>query len=387
VTSFGFGYDFKSVMHYALDSFAVDSTKPVMIPKDPSITQAGAEELSALDIRKLRRGYHCESSTEIRCGGNKFSGTGGPLTGATVTGTDSCQTVLSTEKGKAIRLNASPQFGGTCDTDFLEVRLGKKRTGKVLHKFCKDTPLVSSKQINADSLFLTWKKTTSSMTGTWSTVSDPCSCQKLQLTGSFQGRFDGVWTREANFGAKSSYSKDEIVPGIGKVYLYYYYFSDKETRSESWNIFNQKGEAQFFYSNKLTDLTCGEDLTSGWQRIVGNGFVDDPGATVKCLDPTTTPGPTTTPATTAARTTPPKTTANAKQTTAPGTGTTTGKCKPCENVKEGPLKGKYTLKLQNTNTDCPDGCVYSREGDQDDYCLQPNGLYATDDLPASSCGL
>ena len=52
--------------------------------------------------------------------------------------------------------------------------------------------------------------------------------------------------------------------------------------------------------------------------------VDDPGATVKCLDPTTTPGPTTTPATTAARTTPPKTTANAKQTTAPGTGTTTG---------------------------------------------------------------
>ena len=46
-------------------SFAVDSTKPVMIPKDPSITQAGAEELSALDIRKLRRGYHCESSTEV----------------------------------------------------------------------------------------------------------------------------------------------------------------------------------------------------------------------------------------------------------------------------------------------------------------------------------
>ena len=43
----------------------MDSTKPVMIPKDPSITQAGAEELSALDIRKLRRGYHCESSTEV----------------------------------------------------------------------------------------------------------------------------------------------------------------------------------------------------------------------------------------------------------------------------------------------------------------------------------
>ena len=37
---------------------------------------------------------------------------------------------------------------------------------------------------------------------------DPCSCQKVELTGSKDGTFDGVWTKEAeDYGGKAAYAK------------------------------------------------------------------------------------------------------------------------------------------------------------------------------------
>ena len=54
VDACGEGYDFTSVMHYSLKSFAIDSSQNTVTPKDSSITSAGNTELSAGDIKKLQ---------------------------------------------------------------------------------------------------------------------------------------------------------------------------------------------------------------------------------------------------------------------------------------------------------------------------------------------
>lgn len=54
VDACGEGYDFTSVMHYSLRSFAIDGSQNVMTPLDSSITSAGNTELSAKDKVKLQ---------------------------------------------------------------------------------------------------------------------------------------------------------------------------------------------------------------------------------------------------------------------------------------------------------------------------------------------
>ena len=50
----GEAYDFTSIMHYRLNSFAIDSSQNVMTPLDPTILAAGNTELSAGDKKKLQ---------------------------------------------------------------------------------------------------------------------------------------------------------------------------------------------------------------------------------------------------------------------------------------------------------------------------------------------
>ena len=47
-------YDFTSVMHYRLNSFAIDYSQNTITPLDSSITSAGNTELSAKDKVKLQ---------------------------------------------------------------------------------------------------------------------------------------------------------------------------------------------------------------------------------------------------------------------------------------------------------------------------------------------
>ena len=54
VDACGEGYDFTSVMHYSLKSFAIDFNQNTVTPKDSSITEAGNTQLSAGDIKKLQ---------------------------------------------------------------------------------------------------------------------------------------------------------------------------------------------------------------------------------------------------------------------------------------------------------------------------------------------
>ena len=54
VDACGEGYDFTSVMHYSLKSFAIDYSQNTVTPRDSSITEAGNTQLSAGDIKKLQ---------------------------------------------------------------------------------------------------------------------------------------------------------------------------------------------------------------------------------------------------------------------------------------------------------------------------------------------
>ena len=54
VDACGEGYDFSSVMHYSLKSFAIDVDQNTVTPKDSSITAAGNTQLSEGDIKKLQ---------------------------------------------------------------------------------------------------------------------------------------------------------------------------------------------------------------------------------------------------------------------------------------------------------------------------------------------
>ena len=54
VDACGEGYDFTSVMHYSLKSFAIDYNQNTVTPKDSSITEAGNTQLSAGDVKKLQ---------------------------------------------------------------------------------------------------------------------------------------------------------------------------------------------------------------------------------------------------------------------------------------------------------------------------------------------
>merc|ERR1719348_1701453 len=54
------GYDYTSIMHYGLTSFAIDSSQWVMTPVDTSVTSTGNSVLSALDIAKMECLYYCD---------------------------------------------------------------------------------------------------------------------------------------------------------------------------------------------------------------------------------------------------------------------------------------------------------------------------------------
>ena len=66
------GYDYTSIMHYSLTSFAINSAQNVMNPTDTSVTSTGNSVLSALDIQKIQCLYFCDGTNHATCGGHKF---------------------------------------------------------------------------------------------------------------------------------------------------------------------------------------------------------------------------------------------------------------------------------------------------------------------------
>jgi len=259
VTAFGIGYDYKSVMHYGLKSFAVDSSINVMTPTDASVGEddIGGDELSAMDIQKLNRGYFCENSNTKKCGGNIFSATGGTITGETVSGTTTCEYVIRTENGKGIQLNLNLQFAGTCETDYLEVRFGSKKA-PLFKKYCKDTSFpTDGLKINANMLYLNWVKTTSTLEGQWLTFVEPCKCDRTKLLNMGGQWVNSIWLNHtANYDGKPVYVYD--YEGT----IYYLYWISTNNR---WNVGGKIGDTSFYMNNELA-YNCPEELSSDWNK-------------------------------------------------------------------------------------------------------------------------
>merc|ERR1712172_268820 len=100
VEDFGVGYDKDSIMHYGITLFAIDDTKPVLIPKDSSITSLGGYELTDMDVLKLQKAYGCNGA----CGGWAKSEKGGDLDGKSSDNESPCEWILETSPGKGIEI-------------------------------------------------------------------------------------------------------------------------------------------------------------------------------------------------------------------------------------------------------------------------------------------
>ena len=59
-------YDYGSIMHYALNAFAIDRSKWTMIPKIATTAEIGQRKhLSKIDIFKLNKLYNCSEYSII----------------------------------------------------------------------------------------------------------------------------------------------------------------------------------------------------------------------------------------------------------------------------------------------------------------------------------
>lgn len=58
VTTFGYGYDFASIMHYRATAFGINNTVTI-VSRQPGIPFGNAQELSPLDAAKVNALYEC----------------------------------------------------------------------------------------------------------------------------------------------------------------------------------------------------------------------------------------------------------------------------------------------------------------------------------------
>merc|ERR1719505_441681 len=132
VDACGEGYDFTSVMHYSLKSFAIDYSQNTVTPKDSSITEAGNTQLSTGDIKKLQCMYNCDGTTYNGCGGHVY-GDEGTLDALD---DDKCQWMIRVEDGFAVEISVIT-FDVDCSNK-LEMYEGSDSTGGEIGKFCND---------------------------------------------------------------------------------------------------------------------------------------------------------------------------------------------------------------------------------------------------------
>merc|ERR1712013_116260 len=177
VDACGEGYDFTSVMHYSLKSFAIDYSQNTVTPKDSSITEAGNTQLSAGDIKKLQCMYNCDGTTYNGCGGHVY-GDEGTLDALD---DDKCQWMIRVEDGFAVEISVIT-FDVDCSNK-LEMYEGSDSTGGEIGKFCNDnTPGLLTSQTS--SVYINWNNPGSNkFKATWKKVPIVC-CNSVRMESS-----------------------------------------------------------------------------------------------------------------------------------------------------------------------------------------------------------
>jgi len=170
VPDFGIGYDFKSVMHLGLKSFAIDPKERTLtsltgLPKDMYV---GRSQLSEKDILKLNKAYSCNSI------GGKWLLVGGDEMKISIPSeVKEADFVLQTLEYSAVKLKLSVEFAldGSCNTDYLEVRAGCP-AAHLIGKFCRDVPIPDEIGTGVSSVWIKWKssskRSSPTLTGSWS---------------------------------------------------------------------------------------------------------------------------------------------------------------------------------------------------------------------------
>jgi len=196
VDACGFGYDYTSVMHYRLNSFAIDSSQNVMIPIDTSVTAAGNTELSDLDKKKLQCMYNCDGTTYSGCGGH-VSGDSGTLDALD---DSKCNWFITVPDGYAIEISFEV-FDVDC-ADKLKIYDGKDETAAVLGEYCNDNAptLITSSD---SKLYISWARTVSAnkFKASWKKFKIEC-CAKIKLESTGGAASDlGSWMTEFTYTA------------------------------------------------------------------------------------------------------------------------------------------------------------------------------------------
>ena len=144
-----------------------------MTPLDPTITSPGNTELSPMDITKLQKAYGCDS-----CGGYKRA-TEGFISGVAMMDQGPCAWVIETEKGKGIILNITGFVGSSCQTDFVELRLGRSSDSPLVARFCADNK--TSIRVPSSVVWVGWTKTEGAMGAKWSTYEGARYISKVEF--------------------------------------------------------------------------------------------------------------------------------------------------------------------------------------------------------------
>merc|ERR1712172_267047 len=278
VEDFGVGYDKDSIMHYGITLFAIDDTKPVLIPKDSSITSLGGYELTDMDVLKLQKAYGCNGA----CGGWAKSERGGDLDGKSSDNESPCEWILETSPGKGIEIAIIKLTGPTdCSTDYLEVRLGDSKEGQLVGKYCSSA---GSVKINNHKIWVKWVRSSGSsptLTATWNTFAYSC-CAKVILENldgqsSSQGYF---WKQEERYEGYNLFKQED-----GENYLFQI--------ATGWIVSDappfDKDSWRFGVKNKGMEA-CPESASGAWQYYgsstsTGEGaWISDPDGALRCSD-------------------------------------------------------------------------------------------------------
>merc|ERR1712038_1290619 len=171
VDACGMAYDYNSIMHYGLTSFAINSAQNVMNPTDGSVTSVGSQTLSSLDISKLQCLYNCDGTSAGTCGGH-YSGDTGVVESS---GDKTCKWLLAVPDGFAIEISFESFDIADCSTGSVKVYNGKDDTAALMGTYCYST--VPTVLTSGDkNLYIVYTSTGASNTfkATWKKVTVTC---------------------------------------------------------------------------------------------------------------------------------------------------------------------------------------------------------------------